>query len=182
MWAGGNCFASWSTKRDGMGARSSLSIAHSPSSKRCSVCGHELESLSLAVREWTCPTCGAVHDRDVNAACNTKAEGLAVFACGERVESKPAWNQGRHASTKQETHLVRGGLPFPVAEGIGRRSKSISAAQCPVERTTPLVAMPHRTSEVTPWARRIVSSGVVLKAPVRDLARTTSPGPGATCG
>ena len=56
-----------------------------PSSKRCSACNHELESLSLAVREWTCPTCGAVHDRDVNAAINTKAEGLSVFACGEAV-------------------------------------------------------------------------------------------------
>ena len=56
-----------------------------PSSKRCSACGHELDSLSLAVREWTCPTCGAVHDRDVNAALNIKAEGLSVFACGEAV-------------------------------------------------------------------------------------------------
>jgi putative transposase len=56
-----------------------------PSSKRCSACGHELASLSLAVREWTCPSCGAVHDRDVNAACNIKAEGLSVFACGEVV-------------------------------------------------------------------------------------------------
>ena len=56
-----------------------------PSSKRCSVCSYELDSLSLAVREWTCPTCGAVHDRDVNAARNTKAEGLSVLACGEAV-------------------------------------------------------------------------------------------------
>ena len=56
-----------------------------PSSKRCSSCGQELESLPLAVREWTCPTCGAVHDRDVNAACNVKAEGLSVLACGEVV-------------------------------------------------------------------------------------------------
>jgi putative transposase len=47
-----------------------------PSSKRCSVCGHELDSLSLAVREWTCPACGAVHDRDVNTARNINAEGL----------------------------------------------------------------------------------------------------------
>ena len=55
-----------------------------PSSKRCSACGHELESLSLAVREWTCPVCGAVHDRDVNAACNTKAEGLITCSPVER--------------------------------------------------------------------------------------------------
>ncbi len=70
-----------------------------PSSKRCSICGHELESLSLAVREWTCPVCGAVHDRDVNAACNTKAEGLAVFACGETV--RPNLHGTREGTTRR---------------------------------------------------------------------------------
>ena len=38
-----------------------------PSSKMCSACGHKLEELPLSVRGWTCPVCGAVHDRDVNA-------------------------------------------------------------------------------------------------------------------
>jgi len=41
-----------------------------PSSKKCSACGHTLDELPLSVREWTCPVCGAVHDRDVNAAVN----------------------------------------------------------------------------------------------------------------
>jgi len=39
-----------------------------PSSKTCSACGHVLEALALAQRSWTCPGCGAAHDRDVNAA------------------------------------------------------------------------------------------------------------------
>jgi putative transposase len=56
-----------------------------PSSKRCAGCGHILGSLSLDVRQWTCPACGTRHDRDVNAALNIKAAGLAVFACGEAV-------------------------------------------------------------------------------------------------
>jgi putative transposase len=56
-----------------------------PSSKRCHVCGHILESLALDVREWACPTCHTLHDRDVNAAINVLAAGLAVFACGEAV-------------------------------------------------------------------------------------------------
>ncbi|WNV90759.1 RNA-guided endonuclease TnpB family protein [Umezawaea sp. Da 62-37] len=47
-----------------------------PSSKLCSDCGHRVESLPLDVREWECP-CGAVHDRDVNAARNILAAGLA---------------------------------------------------------------------------------------------------------
>jgi|SRR6266487_1763390 len=57
-----------------------------PSSKRCFDCGHILASLSLASRVWTCPECGVVHDRDVNAAKNIHAVGLTVFeACGEAV-------------------------------------------------------------------------------------------------
>nr|WP_248961376.1 transposase [Sphaerisporangium perillae] len=47
-----------------------------PSSKLCSVCGVIAESLPLDVRSWQCG-CGAVHDRDVNAAKNILAAGLA---------------------------------------------------------------------------------------------------------
>src|SRR2546428_7491335 len=56
-----------------------------PSSKRCFDCGHLLDSLTLDVRSWTCPECGVVHDRDINAAKNILAAGLAVTACGESV-------------------------------------------------------------------------------------------------
>ncbi len=56
-----------------------------PSSKRCSDCGHVLGSLSLDTRRWTCPECGCIHDRDVNAAKNILAVGLTVSACGEAV-------------------------------------------------------------------------------------------------
>lgn len=56
-----------------------------PSSKRCSDCGHTVKSMPLSVREWTCPECGSVHDRDINAARNVLAAGLAVSALGESV-------------------------------------------------------------------------------------------------
>jgi putative transposase len=57
-----------------------------PSSKRCFACGHVLDSLPLDIRVWTCPECGVVHDRDLNAARNIHAVGLTVFeACGEAV-------------------------------------------------------------------------------------------------
>ena len=46
-----------------------------PSSKTCSTCGHVLDELPLSVREWTCPVCGASHDRDLNAAVNIAREG-----------------------------------------------------------------------------------------------------------
>ena len=56
-----------------------------PSSKTCSRCGHLLDILPLGLREWTCPGCGEVHDRDVNAARNLLAAGRAVAACGDGV-------------------------------------------------------------------------------------------------
>jgi putative transposase len=61
-----------------------------PSSKKCGDCGFTMKCLPLSVREWTCPDCGVIHDRDINAACNILAAGLAVSALGE---SLPAPNQ-----------------------------------------------------------------------------------------
>ncbi|MDF5754328.1 RNA-guided endonuclease TnpB family protein [Spongiactinospora sp. TRM90649] len=57
-----------------------------PSSKLCSACGALRERMPLDVREWMC-ACGAVHDRDVNAARNVLAAGPAESgnACGAGV-------------------------------------------------------------------------------------------------
>jgi putative transposase len=56
-----------------------------PSSKRCGHCGHIVDKLTLNIREWDCPKCGTHHDRDVNAAKNILAAGLAVNVCGATV-------------------------------------------------------------------------------------------------
>ena len=64
-----------------------------PSTRACSVCGAVGEARPLHVREWTCP-CGAVHDRDVNAARNILAAG--------RVES-----------SETLVELVSAGTPVP---------------------------------------------------------------------
>jgi putative transposase len=57
-----------------------------PSSKTCSACGVVKAKLALAERNWTCEGCGALHDRDVNAAINLAR--LGEHAVG--VESRPA--------------------------------------------------------------------------------------------
>lgn len=56
-----------------------------PSSKRCSNCGYTMPKMPLSVREWVCPECGSIHDRDINAARNVLASGLGVSAHREAV-------------------------------------------------------------------------------------------------
>ncbi|MFF8767971.1 RNA-guided endonuclease InsQ/TnpB family protein [Nocardiopsis dassonvillei] len=83
-----------------------------PSSRLCSTpgCGYLNASLPLRVRTWTCPSCGVAHDRDVNAALNLEAAGLAVVACGAGVRpqressrtGRPAMKQEGHGATRDE--------------------------------------------------------------------------------
>ena len=74
------------------------------SSKTCSDCGWKLEELPLSVRSWTCPNCGAEHERDVNAAKNLKeyAVSSTVSACGEEGSDQGRKFLVKPASVKQE--------------------------------------------------------------------------------
>jgi putative transposase len=91
------------------------------SSKTCSACRHKLDDLPLSLRQWKCPDCGAVHDRDVNAAINLKkvAESSAggcqpfqrqadcsVTACGEEGAGLGRKLKTKPASMKQEVSFV----------------------------------------------------------------------------
>ncbi len=67
-----------------------------PSSKRCNHCGFVVDKLSLDVRSWDCPNCGATGiDRDINAGKNILAAGLAVTVCGADIRPD------RHSSKGQ---------------------------------------------------------------------------------
>ncbi|MFB6556656.1 RNA-guided endonuclease InsQ/TnpB family protein [Streptomyces sp. NPDC056405] len=71
-----------------------------PSSRLCCHCGTLQDRMPLNVRTWTCD-CGTTHDRDVNAAKNLLAAGLAVSACGAGVRPQRS-TPGGQSATKQE--------------------------------------------------------------------------------
>ena len=87
-----------------------------PSSKTCSACGFLLAELSLGTRRWACPGCGTRHDRDINAAQNILAAGLAAAtgnggeACGADIrhgqEPPPV-----QTAVNQEPRPARAGIP-----------------------------------------------------------------------
>jgi putative transposase len=81
-----------------------------PSSRLCGVCGRVNADLTLDDRSWIC-CCGAVHDRDQNAACNIDAEGMRLFT-------------SHVAVGHTETQNACGALVRPATAGAGHRSKN----------------------------------------------------------
>lgn len=89
------------------------------STQTCSSCGRVEGPKGLGelnIRAWTC-TCGAHHDRDVNAALNIRAKGIAQMAISKAAEAKadePALNKdsGVLGSMAEVGHdLPAGGIP-----------------------------------------------------------------------
>ncbi|MGC1212884.1 MAG: transposase [Micromonospora sp.] len=84
-----------------------------PTSQTCSACGRLDGSKPLSVRSWSCP-CGAVHDRDVNAAVNILAQGRweRLNACGAQVRPArvpaPRREAGIHPGAARSTRNAEG--------------------------------------------------------------------------
>ncbi|WP_330350172.1 RNA-guided endonuclease InsQ/TnpB family protein [Streptomyces sp. NBC_00582] len=82
-----------------------------PSGTQCGNRGTVREKLPLNVREWTCDNCGAVHDRDANAARDILAAGPAASACGDGVRPQRESSRTGRSSVKQETQRATAGIP-----------------------------------------------------------------------
>ena len=51
-----------------------------PTSQRCHCCGYKNSAVkNLSVRQWKCEQCGAIHDRDINAAINIREAGRKLI-------------------------------------------------------------------------------------------------------
>ena len=88
-----------------------------PTSRSCSCCGAYQTEFSLKIREWTCSDCGAVHDRDVNAAINivTFAIGGTPEARAGNVRSK-ARGEANNPGPDEAIQPTRWGLDEPRTE------------------------------------------------------------------
>lgn len=78
-----------------------------PSSKTCGDCGWINQELKLSDREWTCKSCGVVHDRDVNASVNILKEGLKIYRQGlsiTKVEDKSDYLGSTSVETRSPSH------------------------------------------------------------------------------
>lgn len=83
-----------------------------PSSKTCSDCGHAKAKLALSERTYHCERCSLVLDRDVNAARNILAAGLAESqnACEGRIRPARPRPRGQRPQ-KQEAPLATARIP-----------------------------------------------------------------------
>ena len=98
-----------------------------PSSQLCHVCGEQhKETKDLSVRKWTCPTCGAVHDRDVNAARNltllylfNKSTGAAPgsYPGGEGTSGFQRWLRLKWLRRNQKNCRTGSYKPLALAKG-----------------------------------------------------------------
>lgn len=82
-----------------------------PSSKTCSECGYINKELTLKEREWTCPECGSVLSRDLNASINIKNFALNNHLCTEHTLK----NHGTLSSVEEAlTHEAQ-----PIGSAVG---------------------------------------------------------------
>lgn len=101
-----------------------------PSTKTCGKCGAVHRTLERSARVWNCP-CGAIHDRDINAAKNIRTEGLRILvAAGHADTQKPVEPRSdlvsrRRASKQEPPH----GDAKPVRSG--RRTGSLRDVSAP---------------------------------------------------
>jgi putative transposase len=82
-----------------------------PSSKTCNCCGYINKELTLKNREWTCPKCNSVLDRDANASINIKSFALKDYLSGEHTLKNQNELATLVAVLTSETH--------PIAYGVG---------------------------------------------------------------
>ncbi|WP_366863705.1 transposase [Microcoleus sp. CAWBG52] len=87
-----------------------------PSSKTCNHCLFKVSEMNLKIRQWKCPKCDAVNDRDINAALNIRDEGLRFLALGiSATASGRNVSQPGRISVLSDAVAVEAGSPLSTA-------------------------------------------------------------------
>ncbi len=97
------------------GSRLLIAPRYHASTRTCSSCSEVMAKLPLSVRAWTCPECGARHDRDLNAAQNlvrlATASSAGSNACGDPPDGGTVYIRSTsHGSVKQESNTYYPGM------------------------------------------------------------------------
>jgi putative transposase len=110
--AWGELFRQLRYKSDWTGKNLLKADRFSATSKDCHKCGYKNNSLTLEVRVWDCPSCGAPHDRDENAVpniitsaflkYNKNRDGLPELTLGESLPISLPKTRKRKARTKSQ--------------------------------------------------------------------------------
>ncbi|WP_333468963.1 RNA-guided endonuclease InsQ/TnpB family protein [Microcoleus sp. herbarium12] len=87
-----------------------------PSSKTCNHCLFKVSEMNLKIRQWKCPKCDSVNDRDINAALNIRDEGLRFLALGiSATASGRNVSQPGRISVLSDAVAVEAGSPLSTA-------------------------------------------------------------------
>mgnify|MGYP003563030087 FL=1 len=90
-----------------------------PSSKTCHNCGYVNRELTLNDREWICPHCGEVINRDYNAALNILDEGMRIIGCSTP-ESKLVENPTMDDPIRNDSLKSSGSVKQEVNKASGK--------------------------------------------------------------
>jgi putative transposase len=99
-----------------------------PSTKTCGTCGTVNRSLERSVRAWRCG-CGALHDRDLNAARNIRAEGLRILVAAGHADTQNAC--GAQVRPRIEAQGVEAGTPTKGCQTGSIWSSDFGAEEAP---------------------------------------------------
>jgi hypothetical protein len=139
-----------STASDGLllGSKGGLILDSASAEQQHLLCGGALNAALGLQKHWPCPVCAAQHDRDVNAAMNSRAEGLRVL--GMR-GSSPATGEGPEGDARGVACAAQATRPATVGSLQRRSTVNREPAQRPVR------AKPSRTLAGT--VRRVGRAG-----------------------
>ena len=100
-----------------------------PSSKMCHNCGYNNKNLTLNDRQWICPVCGEVIERDYNAALNILDEGLRIIGCSTSEFTLVDYPTAERRTTHNMCGAMDDRLSDEVLKSSGRLKQEVNNEQ-----------------------------------------------------